>query len=173
MKIGYGLTDKLKLLGLAILQSVPNTIRSRTVRFDVFLKLVAESLFKNMIVEIDGSVYAVRDRWGKEIVSHNFEPYMQEHFKICRGGVFLDVGAHVGKYTVMVSKIVGSTGLVVAVEPHPENFRVLKRNIKLNNLKNVVAYNLAAWNKICTLSFLLVILQLRAALNRVTIVALL
>jgi len=153
VKVGYGLTDKLKLLGLAILQSVPNWVRSRIARFDVCLKLATESLCKNMIVKIDDSVYAVRELLGIAIVSHNFEPYMHEHFKMCRGGVFLDVGAHVGKYSVIASKIVGPEGLVVAVEPHPENFRLLKRNIKLNNLKDVVAYNWAAWNKTCTLRF--------------------
>jgi FkbM family methyltransferase len=69
------------------------------------------------------------------------------------GGVFIDVGAHVGKYTVLVSKIVGPDGMVIALEPNPENFKALKRNIKLNNLRNVVAYNVAASNKTGPLKF--------------------
>jgi FkbM family methyltransferase len=153
MKDGFGLMGKLNLLLLAILQSVPNTVRSRIGRFDVFLKYAVNSLCKNIIVKIGDCIYAVRDLMGLEIVSYSFEPHMRKHFTICRGGVFLDVGAHVGKYSVAASKIVGSEGLVVAMEPSPENFRVLKQNIKLNDLKNVVPYNLAAWNEDCTLTF--------------------
>jgi len=35
---------------------------------------------------------------------------------------------------------------VVAIEPHPENYEFLLRNIKLNSLKNVIALNMAAWD---------------------------
>lgn len=153
VKVGYGLTDKIKLLRLAILQSVPNTVKLRIGHFDASLNSATERLCKKMIVKIDDSVYAVRDLTGLGIVGHHHEPHMHEHFRICRGGVFIDVGAHVGKYTVLVSKNVGPNGRVIAVEPHPENFKTLKRNIKLNNLSNVVAYNVAASNKSGNLKF--------------------
>jgi hypothetical protein len=38
------------------------------------------------------------------------------------GRVFVDVGAHVGRYTLLAAKKVGSNGLVVALEPIPETF---------------------------------------------------
>ena len=58
--------------------------------------------------------------------------------------VFIDVGAHIGKYTITVAKIL-KDGLVLAFEPNPNNYRILLKNVKLNRLKNVIALKLAAW----------------------------
>jgi FkbM family methyltransferase len=55
------------------------------------------------------------------------------------GMVFVDVGAHIGYYTLLGAHRVGPRGRVYAFEPAPENFRVLKRNISQNGLSNVVA----------------------------------
>jgi FkbM family methyltransferase len=62
------------------------------------------------------------------------------------GDVFVDVGANVGYYTILASKLVGANGKVFAVEPVPQTVRVLKFNIKLNRLKNVTVIDKAAWN---------------------------
>lgn len=72
---------------------------------------------------------------------------MWNFIQLRKGDVFIDVGAHIGKYTILVAKIVGKEGLVIAIEPNPENYETLLENIKLNNLKNVIAVNIAAWNK--------------------------
>lgn len=59
------------------------------------------------------------------------------------GDVVLDVGAHVGSYTVWASKRVGPGGKVLSFEPEPENFRLLKKNIALNGCSNVRLYSAA------------------------------
>lgn len=48
------------------------------------------------------------------------------------GDHFLDVGANVGSYTVLAGGAVGAR--VTAVEPVPETFAVLQRNVALNGL---------------------------------------
>lgn len=53
------------------------------------------------------------------------------------GDVFCDIGANIGYYTVLAAPIVGDTGKVVAIEPSPATFELLKQNIKLNNADNV------------------------------------
>jgi len=50
----------------------------------------------------------------------------------------LHVGAHIGYFTLLLAKLVGSKGMVVAFEPVPENFRVLAENIEMNGFQNVV-----------------------------------
>lgn len=55
------------------------------------------------------------------------------------GDVFLDLGAHVGYYSLIAAKLVGAGGTVVAVEPDPENFARLCRNIELNSFSQIVA----------------------------------
>jgi len=60
--------------------------------------------------------------------------------KILREGmVFLDIGAHIGYYTLQTAVRVGSKGEVHAFEPVSITFTHLKKNILLNKLTNVFA----------------------------------
>lgn len=68
-----------------------------------------------------------------------------------KGDVFVDVGANVGYYTLLASSLLGPRGVVISVEPVPETFKVLLRNIKLNGVNNVVAVPKAAWNNFAKL----------------------
>ena len=54
------------------------------------------------------------------------------------GDVFVDVGANVGTISALAAGLVGETGRVVAIEPHPTTFAYLQRTISSNELKNVV-----------------------------------
>jgi len=58
-----------------------------------------------------------------------------------RDHVVVDVGAHVGSFTL---KIARSVHKVVAIEPDPSNFCFLKSNVVLNRLEDKIScYNLA------------------------------
>src|ERR687890_530577 len=70
-----------------------------------------------------------------------------EHFTPKQGDVVVDIGAHIGRYTIIASKRVGTNGKVVAIEAHPGNFEILNRNIKLNKLANVIPLNYAVYSK--------------------------
>jgi FkbM family methyltransferase len=72
---------------------------------------------------------------------------LKYHFTPKEGNVVVDVGAHIGAYTIVGSKRVGPNGKVVAIEADPDNFDVLNRNIQLNKLSNVIALNYAAYSK--------------------------
>lgn len=60
------------------------------------------------------------------------------------GMTTVDVGANIGYYTLLFSKLVGPNGKVYAFEPHPEIFQILKHNIKKR--RNVVAFQKAVAN---------------------------
>ena len=53
------------------------------------------------------------------------------------GMTAIDVGAHVGYYTLLFSRLVGEAGEVFAFEPEADNFEMLQRNIALNRPRNV------------------------------------
>ncbi len=57
--------------------------------------------------------------------------------KIKSGWTVLDIGANIGFYTIQFSNQVGLNGKVIAVEPAADNLYLLKKNIKVNHLKNV------------------------------------
>jgi FkbM family methyltransferase len=56
-----------------------------------------------------------------------------------RGNTFVDIGAHVGFYSLLASPLVEEEGSVHAFEPTPRTFEILKENI--SKLKNVKANN--------------------------------
>jgi len=59
------------------------------------------------------------------------------------GDVFVDVGANIGYFSLLASKLVGEKGRVVAIEASPEVFGLLRRNLELNATRNVRAVNVA------------------------------
>lgn len=64
--------------------------------------------------------------------------------RLGRGDVFVDVGANVGYYTLLASRLVGPEGACVAIEASPSIYELLLRNLRLNRAANVRALNLAA-----------------------------
>lgn len=63
------------------------------------------------------------------------------------GSVFVDVGAHIGYYTLQASKLVGHSGTVIAVEPNPPTAAALRRNIALNGFTNIKMHEVACTDK--------------------------
>ena len=68
-------------------------------------------------------------------------------FRPKEGDIVVDIGAHMGRYTIPSAKSVGVSGKVIAVEAHPYNFGILQHNLKLNKLTNVSLLNSAAYSK--------------------------
>src|ERR1039458_2913864 len=60
--------------------------------------------------------------------------------------VIYDIGANVGIYTLLFSKLVGAGGRVFAFEPLPRNLEYLRRHIKINRVANVAVLDVALSN---------------------------
>lgn len=67
------------------------------------------------------------------------------------GMTFLDVGAHIGYFSLLSSFLVGNEGKVYAFEATPRTFQMLKRN--LQNQQNALAILKAVWSKRQTVNF--------------------
>ncbi|HTV07958.1 MAG TPA: FkbM family methyltransferase [Candidatus Aquilonibacter sp.] len=63
------------------------------------------------------------------------------------GDTVLDVGANIGVYTRFCSQFVGGSGHVHSLEPIPETYSYLVRNVRSLGLNNVTCYNFAASDK--------------------------
>lgn len=72
---------------------------------------------------------------------------------LAAGDVLFDVGANVGYYTVLGSRIVGEKGLIVAFEPVARNLAHLYNHIAINNLQNVSIIPAACSDEISLASF--------------------
>jgi FkbM family methyltransferase len=72
-----------------------------------------------------------------------YEPYAVATLRerIQPGMVVYDVGAHIGYLTLVMSRLVGSTGQVLSFEPDPRNREALNANV--SGLSNVKVFPLA------------------------------
>jgi FkbM family methyltransferase len=59
------------------------------------------------------------------------------------GDVVVDVGAHIGYYTLLAARAAGPEGQVLAFEPERENYALLTANVAANGYANVSALNKA------------------------------
>jgi FkbM family methyltransferase len=84
--------------------------------------------------------------WQPE-VWHALEPSLHE------GSVFLDVGAHIGYFTMKAAPKVGAAGHVLAFEPNPETLKLLYDNVAANGDNNVTVEPIACTDKEETLTF--------------------
>ncbi|MBA3286418.1 MAG: FkbM family methyltransferase [Acidimicrobiia bacterium] len=98
------------------------------------------TLRRGIARRINGEVVRFPARWCRyypaeyERAKHDF---VVQH---CRpGSAAIDLGAHLGLFTVAMARAVGARGLVVAVEPTPSTRAALERTIALNGLDAVVA----------------------------------
>ena len=125
------------------------------------VRLRKRKLDLNKIVEVNGyKLKLIPEDTGISTELALFKTHEPLNTKLLRdslreGMVCLDVGANIGYYTLLESKIVGDTGKVIAIEPSPINFPVLEKNLEMANTKNVDSFCLAGGDKNGMLRFFL------------------
>ena len=124
----------------------------RNLNFKDFLYSAAKILRVDNYLLLDIHVpnhdYRIHCPLNKEdfIVMTKHEEQILGLFRPPEGDTVVDIGAHMGRYTIPSSKSVGMSGKVVAIEAHPYNFRILQHNLRLNKLKNVSVLNCAVYS---------------------------
>lgn len=63
------------------------------------------------------------------------------------GDTVLDIGANIGYYTLLFARQTGPQGTVIAFEPDPDNFALLKKNVEANGYQNVELVQKAVSNE--------------------------
>ena len=80
--------------------------------------------------------------------------YEKPGFQINSNDIVIDVGAHIGLFALFAAQFC-KTGLIHCFEPIKKNFDMLVINLKINNVQNVRAYNIAVSHKIGTVTIFL------------------
>ena len=110
-------------------------------------KRKSPDLLKFKMPKYNFTFYCRNNKDELMIMTYHEHDILEHYFTPKEGDIFVDVGAHIGKYTIIASKRVGANGKVIAIEADPGNFDLLNRNIQLNNLSNVIALNYAVYSK--------------------------
>jgi FkbM family methyltransferase len=106
----------------------------------------------------DGSLFLTR--LGLPLGWHigffgSYEPELRDIMRaiLPPGGIAIDVGANVGWHTLLMARLVGPRGRVVAIEPNPTVREQLSRNVRLNQLAQVDIAGCAAADSERSLKF--------------------
>lgn len=83
-----------------------------------------------------------------DMLTDTYEPTTTTLFKqlVRPGMTVVDIGAHIGYYTLLAARTVGENGRVLSFEADSSNYAVLVKNIELNSYSNVIAVNQAVSN---------------------------
>jgi FkbM family methyltransferase len=112
-----------------------------------------------VLIETDGHAMYIYNRphFIGVHLSQPYESYTSQLFKdaVKPGATVLDIGANIGYFTLAAARRAGADGKVYAFEPGPDNFRLLVRNIELNEFANVTAIPKAVGNESKTVTLTL------------------
>lgn len=96
--------------------------------------------FRGIRRTVCGEVVRFPARWCRYYEVDYEAPTFDFLRTVCRPGqVVLDVGAHIGLFSVVIARSVGSAGRVFSFEPTPETRGVLESVVRLNGVQDVVA----------------------------------
>jgi len=79
-------------------------------------------------------------------VKSDYEPHIRKLFDL-KEGVFIDIGANLGIYTIFMARKLKNKGTVISIEPEPHTVKLLKQNVAINGLKNVIIVGKACSSK--------------------------
>ena len=92
------------------------------------------------------AILAVAARYGIPIPPMEPEHRLLQSI-VRHGDVALDIGANVGAYTLQLSRLVGSLGRVIAVEPYGPSARRLRLLARAFRSKNIELLENPVWNE--------------------------
>jgi len=83
--------------------------------------------------------------FGAAILRGEYEPQMVRVLSryLSPGGVFIDIGANEGYFSVLASRLVGRKGTVVAIEPQSRLQSVIRTTLEANDCYNVRLFKCA------------------------------
>jgi FkbM family methyltransferase len=103
------------------------------------------------VIEADGLLWIDRGKGTEDYLGPSaHEAELEPHLVnlVPEDGIVLEVGAHVGHWTL---RLADHAALILAVEANPETATVLRRNLVINDITNVEIIPVAAWDENTTL----------------------
>ncbi|MCK4824639.1 FkbM family methyltransferase, partial [bacterium] len=72
-------------------------------------------------------------------IYHIHEPNAPDLYRNCikKGMYVVDIGSNLGYYALLASTLVGPRGKVLAIEPEPQNYKLLTINANTNHIQNI------------------------------------
>lgn len=105
----------------------------------IYKLLDVASLGRGLKRTINGHQLRLPTRYFKYFPS----TYEAENFEFlahsCKpGAVIIDIGAHIGLFSVIASQVTGNKGKVYAFEPAPSTYQLLQKTLSINHNQSVI-----------------------------------
>ncbi len=96
----------------------------------------------------NGTKFLVRNFMDLWVIGETYikKDYQQHGCAIADNWTVIDIGADLGDFSVLAGQT-SSQNKVYAIEPFLSSYKLLKKNIKLNNLNNINAFNIGLASK--------------------------
>ncbi len=145
-KRNYLLNEFLTITGLAAILA---RIRDYTTR-NVSEKYFEADLYGTKIRIIDKT--ARYEYYEEALRGRIYEPalarMLDKLLSVSGPATFVDIGAHIGYFTVFAGLLLGKRGNVISIEPNPDYYNQVLRNIEINGLSgNTRAFNIGMSDK--------------------------
>jgi len=129
-----------------LLQGVRHRLLQR--RIDSFPKRVVEHEYLGYPLKISIQDY-VGEEWYDKLYGKGsmWEISFLQRSRLKPGARIFDLGAHQGVFAMILARIVGESGKVIAVEGTEHNAAVAEENIRINGIQNMVVRNAVAAEK--------------------------
>lgn len=87
------------------------------------------------------TIFFRKDTVDEEVIAHSFDRdiFFQSipDFNSASASLIIDVGAHIGTFSMTASKL-DSAIKILAIEASSDNYKLLRKNIKINNLEDSI-----------------------------------
>ncbi len=124
-----------------------NFFHYRLLRFSPLsraLRIVGDKIIQDAKVIVDDVIYVLIDLSSLYIIQPKYEEEVKRFLlsNMVPNGVFINIGAHIGKYALLIAKKYPDAK-VIAIEPNPIAYDALSKALKINNVNNVQVFNIA------------------------------
>ena len=106
-----------------------------------------EAIYKIIDVFTGGTglskhIHGIKVKLPTRYINYFPSDYEKENFdflkrNVKQGDTVLDIGAHIGLFSVIASKLSGISGKIYAFEPSGETFSLLQKTISINSISNI------------------------------------
>jgi len=135
------------LVYLIYSKKLRHTPAEKIMRYETFVrKIVHDRLFVvKSLINPEINLFCRAGHEMSNLSLDNYENEVKSRFCPKSNDIVIDIGAHIGEYALPAAK---NSGKVVAVEPNPDTFTILKKNIELNKISNVIPINQAIFDSV-------------------------
>jgi FkbM family methyltransferase len=99
------------------------------------------------LMSYPGDDFIIAETWEWNV-------YIKDSWRMPKNSLIIDIGAHIGAFSIYCSTKY-SPNSTYAYEPFPENYNLMKENIRINNIKNIKTFQYAITNEEGTKSLFL------------------